>query len=230
MRGFYGITNIVNLSGCFSNIRYRVYRIYGSIGILSKINNIVSLGHSFNNRAAASSKGNSKRYNVCCKANPSPRIIRVFDDVNNAEAKRHNIEYCIPKLTTVVYTHYRVIIAVRIEILVGVCHRSIHQGVGTVSTNESSDCRIVISVSTVIESRFAVLIIPSITEGIGIKQILVDVLIMYHPCATYTVTPSIIIMPHSLRICFVEKSNTVVGIEDTINERCPLNVEGISRV
>ena len=30
---------------------------------------------------------------------------------------------------------------------------------------------------------------PSLTEGIGIKQILVDVLIMYHPCATYTVTP-----------------------------------------
>ena len=102
---FYGISNIVNLSGCFSNIRYRVYRIYGSIGILSKINNIVSFGHSFNNRAAPSSKGNSKRYNVCCKSNPSPRIIRVFDDVNNAEAKRHNIEYCIPKLTAVVYTH-----------------------------------------------------------------------------------------------------------------------------
>lgn len=113
----------------------------------------------------------------------------MFDNINNAEAKRYDIEYCIPKLTTVVYTHYRVIIAVRIEILVGVCHRSIHQGVGTVSINESSDCRIVISVSTVIESRFAVLIIPSITEGIGIKQILVDVLIMYHPCATYMVTP-----------------------------------------
>ena len=133
----------------------------------------------------------------------------MFDNINNTEAKRYDIEYSIPELTAVVYTHYRVIIAVRIEILVGVCHRSIHQGVGTVSINESSDCRIVISVSTVIESRFAVLIIPSITEGIGIKQILVDVLIMYHPCATYTVTPSIIIIPNDLFARLVENSGNI---------------------
>ena len=109
---------------------------------------------------------------------------------------------------TIIRTHYRIIIAVCIQILVCQRHRSIHQCVSTVCIDETSVYRVIVSAAAIIKAGFAVVIVTSIAEGVSIENVRVSGKVS----SVNTAAPSIILIPRYLGACFAEKSNGSIRI------------------
>ena len=75
-------------------------------------------------------------------------------------------------------------------------------------SSQTSDYRIIISATAIVEACFAIVIIISISEGISVENVRVSGKVS----SVNTVAPSIILTPSYLKTCFVEKSNGSIRI------------------